>query len=70
MKTIFVCKDCGSADVTQDATHHLNNPNDCYFHEDEWCIKCGGETTTIEVEVPNEFNVYKDKFDLSTLEEK
>jgi hypothetical protein len=70
MKKIFVCKYCGSGVVCQDATYVINSGG-YRLHDEEWCECCGrcGCDVAREVEVPNEFNVFEDTFDVSELNE-
>jgi hypothetical protein len=68
---IFVCKHCGSAKVAKDASYFVNT-GECDIHDCEWCAECGedGSNLIIEVKVPDDFDVQRDEFDLSTLGEK
>jgi hypothetical protein len=70
MRKVFVCKHCGSPNVGIDARHYLNN--DHYVLRDmEFCEACGkdGLDLTRVVKVPDSFNIYKDRFDVSKLGE-
>lgn len=60
MKTIYVCTECGSADITQDATWHYNDRENIQGFDDLWCANCEQECHTNEVEVPITFDVYSD----------
>ena len=67
MKTIMVCKYCGSARVFQDAVYNINE--DSYdTYDDQSCEYCGADsdTLTIEWEVPDDFNIREDCVELDT----
>jgi hypothetical protein len=68
MKTIYVCTRCGSAKIHQDATYYPNK--DKYVLDDlTICNYCDNITSEglKKVEVPDDFNIDRDLFDLNTL---
>ena len=67
MKTISVCKYCGSPRVRLDAVYDLNTKETfTYDHAD--CIDCGegGNTLIRDVEVPDDFDLETDTYDLNS----
>ena len=65
MKTIKVCKYCGSARVFQDAIYNINEYSyDIY--DDHICEYCGTYSHDLltTVEVPDEFDIREDRVDL------
>lgn len=66
---VQVCQYCGSANVLIDAFVHANDPDDVRTFDNMVCENCGEDSNniTIEVEVPDDFDIYTDKFDLEKL---
>ena len=67
MKTVLVCTRCGSADVLTDAFVHANDCDDVRTFDDQYCVRCEGECHTTAVEVPDDFDIHDDFFDLEKL---
>lgn len=66
MKTVTVCTYCGSPRVTFDAMVDPNKDNEVVsIFDNSDCQNCGGECSTQEVEVADDFNLetdfYKEK---------
>lgn len=59
MRTIHVCKHCGSPRVSQDALAYMNT-NEVLTYDDVHCHDCDGETSTTEVEVRDDFDLDTD----------
>ena len=65
MKTVHVCAYCDSA-IVQDAWVHYNNRDDISTFDDLYCRRCESRCKTIEVEVPDDFDIYNDIYSEST----
>lgn len=68
MKTVFVCKYCGSARVFMDAIYNINER--CYdAYDDQSCEYCGADSSDLltRVEVPDNFDIREDRVDLEEL---
>ena len=68
MKTIAVCKYCGSARIFQDAILNINR-NSFDTYDDQSCENCCADSHSlaITVEVPDDFDIDEDIFDLEKL---
>ena len=69
MKTIEICKYCGSAHVMRDAFVHVNDEEDVRTYDATYCENCGEScsnegTVTIEVD-PEDADIYEGIFDVS-----
>lgn len=67
MKTISVCKYCGSPRVRLDAVYDPNTKETFTFdHAD--CTDCGADSNTLteDVEVPDDFDLETDTYDLNS----
>ena len=65
MKTVHVCTTCGSPRVTFDAIVDPNHDNEVVtIFDNSDCLDCEGECRTQEVEVPDDFDLETDKFNL------
>lgn len=62
MKTIHVCTTCGSPRVLLDAYVGLNDSDDVRTYDDTFCEDCGGECSTKEVEVEDDFDIETDTY--------
>lgn len=69
MKTIQVCKYCGSPRVFCDAYVNLNDASDVRTFDDARCMDCDCNSSylTRVVEVPDNFDIDEDSFDFEEL---
>ena len=67
MKTISVCKYCGSPRVQIDASVDPNT-KETFTYDHANCIDCweGGNTLIRDVEVPDDFDLETDTYDLNS----
>lgn len=63
MKTVHVCTTCGSPRVFADAFAALNT-DEVRTYDYTHCDDCEGECRTQKVEVPDDFDLETDKFNL------
>lgn len=63
MKKITVCSTCGSPRVFSDAWASINT-DEVRTYDDTHCDDCEGECKTIDVDVPDDFDVEEDTYDL------
>jgi hypothetical protein len=69
MKTIHVCKHCGSANVAVDAWYYPNlEKSDVFWNGCCHCNECEGATLLVMVDVPDFFDVRIDKYDFEIAE--
>ena len=58
---VFICCQCGSANVVRDAFVHVNDPDDVLTFDDIYCEACGSSNPGLrEVEVGEDFDIYFD----------
>lgn len=63
---VYVCTNCGSANIHQDAWVHYNNREDIQTYDDLYCENCESSCNAREVEVTRAFNIYTDLYKEST----
>lgn len=59
---VYVCTNCGSANIQQDAWVHYNNREDIQTFDDLYCLSCECSCTVNEEEVPDDFDIYNDLY--------
>lgn len=59
---IYVCTNCGSADIQQDAYIHYNDRQNIQGFDDLYCENCESSCKVKEVEVPDDFDIYNDLY--------
>jgi hypothetical protein len=64
MKTISVCRYCGSPRVYCDAFVGINDETDVHTYDHEECFDCEGETRTIAATVPDDFDMESGRVDV------
>ena len=64
MKTIYVCKTCGSPEVIEECAKRINEDDEIISYDLYCCEKCGREGTTIlaAVEAPDDFDIENHKW--------
>ena len=62
MKTIYVCTQCGSANIQQDALVHYNDRLNIETFDYLYCENCESSCNTNVVEVPDDFDIYNDLY--------
>jgi hypothetical protein len=59
---VYVCTNCGSANIQQDAWVHYNDRDSVTTFDDLWCKGCMSPCNTNYVDVPDDFDVYSDTY--------
>ena len=63
MKTISVCRECGSPRVYNDAYVNANDPADVSTYDNALCRGCGDDDAwLVEVSVPDNFDIEDDVY--------